>query len=150
MNDIINIKFFDPNNIKIDQKSYNNILIYYIGFVTIKDLKYVKVNGVNSLYFIFSKMNEHFEETNKSKYLPLVPTNKSKEKIKKYEQLWIKTRDFIRSITKILDDYDEKYMKIKFRSDEELPLNKMVEILSIIKVVRAVFRKIAYIIHKFS
>ena len=150
MNDIINIKFFDPNNIKIDQKSYNNILIYYIVFVTIKDFKYVKVNGVNSLYFIFSKMNEHFEETNKSKYLPLVPTNKSKEKIKKYEQLWIKTRDLIRSITKILDDYDEKYMKIKFRSDEELPLNKMVEILSIIKVVRAVFRKIAYIIHKFS
>ena len=26
--DIINIKFFDPNNIKIDEKSYNNILIY--------------------------------------------------------------------------------------------------------------------------
>ena len=26
--DIINIKIFDPNNIKIDQKSYKNILIY--------------------------------------------------------------------------------------------------------------------------
>ena len=84
MNDIINIKFFDPNNIKIDQKSYNNILIYYIGFVTIKDLKYVKINGVNSLYFIFSKVNKHFEETNKSKYLPPVPNNERKEKIKKY------------------------------------------------------------------
>ena len=95
-------------------------------------------------------MNEHFEETNKSKYLPLVPTNESKEKIKKYEELWIKIRDLIRSITKILDDYDEKYMKIKSRSDEELPLNKMVEILCIIKVVRVVFRKITNIIHKFS
>ena len=36
--DIINIKHFDPNNIKIDETSYKNILIYYIGYVTIKDL----------------------------------------------------------------------------------------------------------------
>ena len=32
-NNIINIKNFDPNNIQIDQKSYRNILIYYIGYV---------------------------------------------------------------------------------------------------------------------
>ena len=30
-NDMINIKNFDPNNIKIDEKSYKNILIYYVG-----------------------------------------------------------------------------------------------------------------------
>ena len=29
-NDIVNIKNFDPKNIKIDEKSYKNILIYYI------------------------------------------------------------------------------------------------------------------------
>ena len=40
--DIINIKNFDPNNIKIDEKSYKNILIYYIGYVNIKNLKNVK------------------------------------------------------------------------------------------------------------
>ena len=34
-NDIINKNFFDSNNIKIDEKSYKNILIYYIGYVTI-------------------------------------------------------------------------------------------------------------------
>ena len=37
----------------------------------------------------------------------LVPTNKSKKK-KKSEELWIKIRDLIRSITKNSDDYDEK------------------------------------------
>ena len=41
-NDIINIKDFDPNNIKIDEKLYKNILIYYIGYVMIKDSKYGK------------------------------------------------------------------------------------------------------------
>ena len=34
-NDIIDIENFDPNNIKIDKKSCKNILIYYIGYVTI-------------------------------------------------------------------------------------------------------------------
>ena len=35
-NDIINIKDFDPNNIKNDEKSYKNILLYNIGSVKIK------------------------------------------------------------------------------------------------------------------
>ena len=56
-NDITNMKKFDPNNIKIDDKSYKNIFIYYIGFVTIKDSKCIKVNGVNSLYLFFIKVN---------------------------------------------------------------------------------------------
>ena len=46
-NDLINIENFEPNNINIDEKSYKNTLIYYIGYVTIKDSKYVKVNNVN-------------------------------------------------------------------------------------------------------
>ena len=54
-NDMINIKIFYPNNIKIDENSYKDILIYYIGYVTFKDLKYVKVNSVNSLYLISAK-----------------------------------------------------------------------------------------------
>ena len=40
-NDAIDIENFDPNNIKIDKKSYKNILIYYIGYVTIN--KYVNM-----------------------------------------------------------------------------------------------------------
>ena len=51
------LKKFDQNNTKLGEKSYKNILIYYIGYVTIKDVKYVKINSVNSLYLIFSKGN---------------------------------------------------------------------------------------------
>ena len=78
---IINVKNFNPNNIKIDEKSYKNILLYYIWYVTIKDSKYIKIWSVNPLYFVFSKVNGYFGEVNKSKYLTLVPTNDSKEKI---------------------------------------------------------------------
>ena len=84
-------------------------------------------------------MNEYFEEISRNKYLPLAPTNENKEKIKKFEELWIKIRDLIRSITKNSDDYDEKYMKIKFNLDDELPLNKTIEIPTMTIVVRAIF-----------
>ena len=79
---IININDFDPN-IKIDEKSYKNILIYYIPYATIKDSKYVKSNTVNPLYLVFNKLNGYFEEINGNKYLTLVPINESKKKKKK-------------------------------------------------------------------
>ena len=77
---------------------------------------------------------------------------KAKEKIKKYKELRINIRDLIRSITKNSDDYDydEKYIKIKFDSDDELPLNKTIESPTITIVVRATFLKITNIIRKFS
>ena len=59
------MKNIDPNNIKIDEKSYKDILIYYIGYVMTKDLQYRKINSVNPLYLIFSKVNGYFEEINK-------------------------------------------------------------------------------------
>ena len=62
--------------------------------MTIK--KHLKIYNVNPLYLIFNKMNGYFEEINGNKYLTLVPTNESKEKIKKYEELWIKINDLIR------------------------------------------------------
>ena len=84
-NDIINIKDFDLRNIKINEMSCKNNLIYYIGYMTIK--KDLKICSVNPLYLIFGNVNGYFEEINKSKYLMLVLSNESKEKIKKYKVL---------------------------------------------------------------
>ena len=80
-NDIINIKNFDTNDIELDEKSRKDIRIYYNEYVTIKGLKYGKINSVNPLYLIFNKVNEYVEEINENKYFRLVPTNESKEKI---------------------------------------------------------------------
>ena len=139
-NDTINIKNVDPNNVKIDGKSYKNIVIYYIRYVTIKDSECVKINSVNPLYLIFNKVNGYFEEINKSKSLTLVSTNQS-ENLKKYEELWSKIRDLIKSLTKNSNDYDEKCMRIKFNSDDELPLNKTIEIPSMTIVFGAIFHE---------
>ena len=53
----------------------------------------------------------------------------------------IKIRDLIRSITQNSDDYDKKDAKIRFNSGNELPLNKMKEIPSMIIIVRAAFHE---------
>ena len=107
--------------------------------MTIKNSKYAKINSVNSLHLIFNKVNGYFEEIDRSKYLKLVPTNESKEKIKKNEELWSKIRYLIRSITKNSDDNGEKDMKINFNLDNDLPIKKTIEIPSMIMVFRAVF-----------
>ena len=55
--------------------------------------------------------------------------------------MWIKIRNLLKSKTKNSVDYDEKYMKIKFNSDDELTLNKTIEIPTIRIVIRAFFLK---------
>ena len=139
LNDFSSTENFNVNNIKIDEKSYKNLFIYYIGFVTVKND--LKVFSVNPLYLICNKINGYFEEINGSKYLMLIPTNESKEKIKKYRALRNKIKNLIRIITKKSNDYDEKYMKIKFGTDDELTLNKMITFPIITKVLRAVFHE---------
>ena len=52
--------------------------------------------------------------------MTLVPTNESQEIMKKYEELWNKIRYIIRSKSNNSDNYDEKYMKIKLNSDDDL------------------------------
>ena len=55
-NDIINGEDFESNNIKKDEKSCKNILISYIGYVTIKE--YLNIYSVNLLYLTFRYVNE--------------------------------------------------------------------------------------------
>ena len=77
--DIINIKNFDPNLLKTDKKSYKNTDIYYIGYITVKDSNYVKINSINPLYLIISEVNGYIKEKNENKYIILDSTDKNKE-----------------------------------------------------------------------
>ena len=77
-NNMINIKNFDPHRIKIDKKSFKNIITYYIGYITIKNLSYAKVNSVNPLYFIIDKADGYIEESNGNECLTLVSVYKNK------------------------------------------------------------------------
>ena len=50
--DMITIKDFDSNLLKIGKKWYKNIDIYYIGYITMKDSDYVKIKFINHLSLI--------------------------------------------------------------------------------------------------
>ena len=52
----------------------------------------------------------------------LVSTDESKDTLKRFEELWSKIRDLIRSVTNNSGNYDEKYPEIYFNSDDDLPL----------------------------
>ena len=69
--EIINIKDFASNLLKIDKKSSKTIAIYYIGYITKKDeYKIIKINSVNLLYLIVVEIDGFIEEKEGSKYLP--------------------------------------------------------------------------------
>ena len=61
--DMINIKDFNSDLLlKIDKKLYKNIDIYYIGYVSMKDSKYVNIRSVNLLYFLVDVVDGSIEE----------------------------------------------------------------------------------------
>ena len=69
--------------------------------MTIKDLKFLKINSANTLHLIFNEVNGYFEEIKGNKYSMLVRTNESKGKSKKFDKQWSKIRDLIRSKTQM-------------------------------------------------
>ena len=79
-NDIIDIKTFDSNNLKIDKKTYKNLDIFNIGYVTIKKIGYgYDVNSVNPLYLSINDASGYIEEKGWSdKYLVFDLTDKNK------------------------------------------------------------------------
>ena len=88
-NNQINLKDFDAKLLKIDKKDYNEIDIYYIGYVTIKKIgDYNNINSVNPLYLMINEMIGHFEEKNENKYLVLDEIDENKEVLNKYEEVW--------------------------------------------------------------
>ena len=76
--------------------SYKNSDIFYIGYTTIKDSDYVKINSVNHLYLIIDKIDGYIKEKYGNKYLILVSTDKNKEVLIKYTEPWDKTKNLIK------------------------------------------------------
>ena len=88
-NDIINIEEFNSSLLKIDKKSYKDIDIYYIGYITIKKIGGCEnIYSVNPLYLIIGEVDGHIEEKNGSKYLVFDSMDENKEVLKKYTEIW--------------------------------------------------------------
>ena len=83
-NDMINLKNFEPNLLRIDKKSYKNIGIYYnIGYITVKKIDdYESIYSVNPLYFHVNHANVCIETKNGNKYLIFDSMDENKDLLK--------------------------------------------------------------------
>ena len=124
-NDKINIKDFESNLLKIDRKSYKNIGIYNIGYITIKKIDDCQnIYGVNPMYLLVNHTNGLIKQENGNKYLIFDSTDQNKDLIKIYNDVWNGIKNKIEEVSSGECDYEKDYIKIRFNSDDDLPLNK--------------------------
>ena len=141
-NDIIDLKNFDARLLKIDKKSFKCIVIYDIGYITIKKFDGCEsINGLNPLYLRIDHENGYIQEKGVNKYLVFDCTDENKELLKKYNDVLNGIRDKFKEINSIECDYEKYYMKIKFNSDDELPLKKPLKFHNMTITIRSAFEE---------
>ena len=135
LDDIINIKNFHSNLLKIDKEPYKDIDIYYIGYITIKTFGDCEnIHSVNPLYLTIYSATGYSKEKYNEKYLILDP-------IEKYEEVF----SGIKSETETINDgkeffYEKNYSKIGANTDDNVPLNKTLKFPSLIITIRSIFQ----------
>ena len=140
-NDIIDIENFDAGLLKIDKRSCKNINTYNIGYVTKKKIgNCMNINSVNPLYLGIAPVNGYIKEKDANKYLVFDSTDENKELLKNYNDVFNGIRDKIKKINNECD-YEKDYMKIKFNSDDDLPLNKPLKFHNMTITIRSVFEE---------
>ena len=78
------------------------------------------------MYLGITRVNGHIEEKDSNRYLVFSSTDENKELLKKYNDFFDGIKNKIKEINNECD-YEKDYMKIKFNSDDDLPLNKLLK-----------------------
>ena len=117
-----------------------DISIYYIDYVT-KKPEY-NIDSVNPLYLLIGELDGFFEGKEGSKYLNISLTNNNNDLLIKFEELWRGIKDQIKKINNgSVSKYAEDYMKIKFDSNDNLPLNEILKFRVLTIIIRNTFEK---------
>ena len=141
-NDIIDLENFNARLSKIDKKSYKDINIYNIGYITKKKLDdCININSVNPLYLGITHVIRYIEEKGMDKYLVFDSTDENKELLKKCNDVFNGISDKIKEINSNECDYEKDYIKTKFNSDDDLPLNKSLKFHLMTITIRYVFEE---------
>ena len=104
---------------------YRNINIYQTGYIAIKkNDDYERIYSVNPLYLRIGHASGYIEEKTGNKYLIFDSADENKEVLQKYADVSDGIKNKIKAINGNKEnDYGKDYMKIKFNSDDDLPLN---------------------------
>ena len=94
------------------------------------------------MYLIINRLDGFIEEKEGDKYLNIASKDKNSVVLKKYAEVWSGIKDCIEKINDSgLGDYDKAYMKIKFNSDDDIPLNKELHFTTTKVIIRNIFEK---------
>ena len=92
------------------------------------------------MYLLIYKIDGFVEEKGGNKYLNITLTKNNDEVFKKYVEVLSGIKSGIEKINNNKSgEYEKDYVKIKFDSDDKLPLNKQLKLLSVTIVIRSVF-----------
>ena len=91
------------------------------------------------LYLHIDHASGYIEEKNGTKYLIFDTADENKEVFKKCVNVWNGIKKKIKAINGHECDYGENYIKIKFNSDDGLPLNKLLKFHLMNIIIRRVF-----------
>ena len=88
-NNIIDLKDFESNLLKIHKKYYKGINICYIGYITIKKIDdSERISSANPLYLRVNHASGYIDEKHGKRYLIFNSTDENKEALKKYADVW--------------------------------------------------------------
>ena len=98
-------------------------------------------NSVNPLYLMINKIKGHFEEVDGDKYL--IISSENVDTMQKYQEVFDRIKEIIKKINDYSQPikYDDNYMKIKFNTDDNIPLNKIIYFPKITIIIRSVTKK---------
>ena len=91
---------------------------------------------------MINRIDGFIEEKDGYKYLSIASADINSEVLKKYSEVWSGIKDCIEKINDSdLGEYDKDFMKIKFNSDNDIPLNKQLYFLTITVIIRNIFEE---------
>ena len=96
---------------------------------------------MNPLYLRITHASGYIEEINENKYLIFESLDENKELLKKYNNVFNGIVDKIKEKSNDECNYEKDYMKIKFNSDDDLPLNKPLKFHDMTITIRSVFKE---------
>ena len=99
------------------------------------------MNSVNPLYLLIYKIDGFIEEKRGNKYLNIAFTGNNNEVLKRYKEVLHGIKSCIEKINNKSGEYEKDYMKIKFNSDDSLPLNKQLKFLSVTIIIKSFFEE---------
>ena len=126
--------------LKVDKKDHKKIDIYYIGYAMIKKIANCKnINSINPLYLMIKEIIGHFEEKNENKYLVLDDVDENKKVSKKYEEVWGGVKKEVETTNGGKKVEYKDFQKIRFESNDDLPMNKPMRLRLLTIIIRSVF-----------